>query len=76
MAKYLRCGSFNKNSKYIFILIFCKILTNSFFGMNSTMYAASNISRMIAGVENSALRISLTYTILMIHKEAIINPLN
>ena len=33
MAKYLRFGSFHKNSKYIFILIFCKILTNSFFGL-------------------------------------------
>ena len=33
MAKYLRFGSFNKNSKYIFIVIFCKILTNSSFGL-------------------------------------------
>ena len=33
MAKYIRLGSFNKNSKYIFITIFCKILTNSFFGI-------------------------------------------
>jgi hypothetical protein len=40
MAKYFRLGSLNKNAKYIFITIFCKILTNSIFGIryNIKMY--------------------------------------
>lgn len=33
MVKYIRFGSFNKNSKYIFITIFCKVLSNTIFGI-------------------------------------------
>jgi len=33
MVNYIRIGSFNKNSKYIFILIFFRFLTNSIFGL-------------------------------------------
>ena len=59
MAKYLRLGSFNKNSKYIFILIFCKILTNSFFGLT---YNSNYISFKLIKIRDQG-RLSVHSTI-------------